>query len=112
MEPADTLFIYMDACLRDADVFPRPDEFDPERWLSSTPDRLARMHIDFLTFGYGGRQCPGLVLAKTEIIVASAVLVGRFDFQLGCPVADVQRVLKYQARPNQLPVIFSERSDL
>jgi hypothetical protein len=45
---------------RNADVFEDPLRFHPERWLSSSPDKLAEMNRWFWAFSSGGRMCIGL----------------------------------------------------
>jgi cytochrome P450 len=41
---------------RHADIFDRPDEFDPDRWLGADSARLEK-HL--ATFNRGVRQCLG-----------------------------------------------------
>ena len=51
---------------RNANVFPNPDAFLPERWLPShsSPDQLAKMHQHLIAFGTGVRVCGGQNLAQ------------------------------------------------
>lgn len=44
---------------RNADVFPDPDRFDPERWLTSDQQSLSAMKAHFWPFSSGGRMCLG-----------------------------------------------------
>ncbi|CAG9980940.1 unnamed protein product [Clonostachys byssicola] len=48
---------------RDPIVFPRPEEFNPERWETVTPD----MKSHFMPFGRAGRICIGMHLAYMEL---------------------------------------------
>lgn len=41
----------------DADVYPQPQSFSPERWLGVAPD--SSMHAYLVPFGKGGRACGG-----------------------------------------------------
>ena len=50
------------AMMHDPAVFPEPDRFLPERWLS--PDAPA---FPNQAFGFGARQCPGRFLARASI---------------------------------------------
>ena len=109
IQPSDTIFINIDGCLRN-NIYEHPDEFNPNRWLTSTRAQIQRMDEDFMTFGYGPRICPGLGLAKSEIIIATANIFHVYRVELGCPIEEIQRVLRFQARPNKIPLIFSKRS--
>ncbi|CAK7199571.1 hypothetical protein SEUCBS139899_002252 [Sporothrix eucalyptigena] len=51
----------------DQDVFPRPDEFEPDRWLDTTPEQDAEMNRRFFAFSNGGRGCLGKHLAMAEM---------------------------------------------
>lgn len=51
-------------CLhRQGEVFERPDEWNPYRWLSDDKDQLAKMNRSDWTFGSGSRMCLGKNLA-------------------------------------------------
>ena len=53
------------------DIFPRPFEFDPDRWLNTTPE----MREAYMPFSRGSRMCIGIHLATMELkmIIASVV---------------------------------------
>ncbi|GFN84342.1 cytochrome p450 [Plakobranchus ocellatus] len=53
---------------RDPELFPNPDEFQPERFLGKS--RLTVNPASFLPFGLGPRQCIGLRFAMLQIKVA------------------------------------------
>ncbi|KAL2797386.1 cytochrome P450 [Aspergillus keveii] len=61
---------------RHADIFDRPDEFDPDRWLGADSARLDK-HL--ATFNRGVRQCLGKDLAWCELLVLLANLFRRFE---------------------------------
>ena len=46
--------------LHNPSVYPRPEQFQPERWLNANPERLQQMNRYFLPFGKGSRMCLGL----------------------------------------------------
>lgn len=54
-----------------ADVFPQPREFIPERWLEPTPEMLR----DSIPFGIGPRQCIARTLATAELFWGVEALV-------------------------------------
>jgi cytochrome P450 len=64
---------------RDPEVFPDPERFLPERWLSETP-QMNRLYVPF--GADGPRKCIGIHLAYVELRVILAGLFHRFDLQL------------------------------
>ncbi|WP_026423269.1 cytochrome P450 [Actinokineospora inagensis] len=55
--------------LRD-DVYPRGDEFDPDRWIDRQPPRTA-----YIPFSSGARKCVGTQYALTEIAIALTTIL-------------------------------------
>ncbi|XP_068777409.1 25-hydroxyvitamin D-1 alpha hydroxylase, mitochondrial [Struthio camelus] len=81
------------ATSRDARLFPAPDAFRPERWLSRQPG-----HHPFasLPFGVGKRSCVGRRVAELEIHLALAQILQRFEVKPepgGRPVRPMTRTL-------------------
>ncbi|KAL4071169.1 cytochrome P450 [Scleroderma yunnanense] len=64
------------AISRDPDVFPNPDQFDPQRWL----DEKGRIRTDlkFYAYGQGRRVCPGMYLANDSLFIVFALLIWSF----------------------------------
>jgi cytochrome P450 len=62
---------------REAERFPRPDEFLPSRW-----DTIRPSPYEYFPFGAGGHSCVGRPLATYIIKEALASLVSRFDLVL------------------------------
>ncbi|UZJ53632.1 hypothetical protein CBS101457_002952 [Exobasidium rhododendri] len=58
---------------RDPVLFPEPDRFNPERWLSD-PD------LKHNAFGFGRRQCAGQHIAKNSLFINVSRLLWSFDF--------------------------------
>lgn len=67
-----------------ADVFPDPFEFRPERWLDNPkgPDGRQPLTNYLTTFGAGSRICVAMHLAYLELFVALAVMFRRHELQL------------------------------
>lgn len=64
------------------------DKFNPERWPLDGPNpNETNQAFSYLPFGGGPRKCVGDMFASFEAIVAVAMLVRRFNFQmaLGAP---------------------------
>ncbi len=53
---------YSRSIFRDPDIFPDPERFDPQRWL--TPDGTIRSDIKNYNFGFGRRVCPAMHVAN------------------------------------------------
>ncbi|KAH7922018.1 cytochrome P450 [Leucogyrophana mollusca] len=64
------------AITRDPDVFPDPETFDPQRWL--TKDGAFRGDLRTFTYGFGRRVCPGQHVANRSIYINLALLLWSF----------------------------------
>ncbi|OIT39795.1 PREDICTED: protein LUTEIN DEFICIENT 5, chloroplastic [Nicotiana attenuata] len=59
------------------------DKFNPERWPLDGPNpNETNQNYSYLPFGGGPRKCVGDMFATFENVVAVAMLVRRFDFQM------------------------------
>ena len=64
--------------MHDPAVFPEPDRFHPERWLS--PDAPA---FPNQAFGFGARQCQGRFLASASIWLNIVGILAAFNVTPG-----------------------------
>ncbi|KAI0940296.1 hypothetical protein AcV5_001443 [Taiwanofungus camphoratus] len=69
---------------RDADLFPSPETFLPERWLpidglEGENERLARMSQNMMPFGVGTRVCGGQNLAQMVLRIVIVAVVSNFN---------------------------------
>ncbi|KAJ9216495.1 hypothetical protein DTO166G4_2083 [Paecilomyces variotii] len=66
---------------RDPRIFPRPQEFIPERWLGNVTTEMDR---NFIPFSRGSRHCLGMNLAYCEVnhIIAALFRPGGAEFDL------------------------------
>ncbi|HEY3595697.1 MAG TPA: cytochrome P450 [Polyangiaceae bacterium] len=80
---------------READQFPEPDVFRPERFIGRRPDPYA-----WFPFGGGARRCVGMAFALFEMRVIIARLFSRFSFRLDEPkaVGTVRRAVTFAPR--------------
>jgi cytochrome P450 len=76
---------------RDPVVFPFPDEFRPERWMTkdengkpSSPD-LESMRDHILVWGKGSRTCLGKPIAIMELKLGVAAIISRLTPRLVSP---------------------------
>nr|GMD33615.1 protein LUTEIN DEFICIENT 5, chloroplastic [Ipomoea batatas] len=59
------------------------DKFNPERWSIDGPNpNETNQNFSYLPFGGGPRKCIGDMFATFETVVAVAMLIQRFEFQL------------------------------
>uniref|UniRef100_A0A0D9VMQ0 Cytochrome P450 n=1 Tax=Leersia perrieri TaxID=77586 RepID=A0A0D9VMQ0_9ORYZ len=68
------------------------DVFNPERWPLDGPNpNEINQNFSYLPFGGGPRKCVGDMFATFETVVATAMLVRRFDFQMapGAPPVEM-----------------------
>ncbi|MEU3573087.1 cytochrome P450 [Kitasatospora sp. NPDC036755] len=59
---------------RRADLFPRPDRFDPDRWLTTARPAPGT----YTPFGLGARRCIGDAFATTEAVLAIATIAAHW----------------------------------
>ncbi|CAG8941411.1 unnamed protein product [Penicillium salamii] len=67
---------------RSEEIFPEPDEFLPERWLDSSPEKLKVMEQSILTFGAGSRSCIGKHISFMEMYKVIPQLLREFEIEL------------------------------
>lgn len=67
-----------------AEVFPNPFRFRPERWIVGngvTEENVRACEGAVFAFSYGNRGCPGKGLARMELTVTMARLIFQYDFR-------------------------------
>lgn len=62
------------------ELFPKPEVFDPDRWLKADSERRLGKYL--VNFSKGTRSCLGMNLAKAEIVLTLAAVFHRFDMEL------------------------------
>ncbi|MFF7993952.1 cytochrome P450 [Kitasatospora xanthocidica] len=73
--PAGATILYSPYLLhRRADVFPCPDRFDPDRWLTTARPAPGT----YTPFGLGARRCIGDTFGTTEAVLAIATIAARW----------------------------------
>lgn len=60
----------------DADAFPEPDRFDPQRFIDTKPPTFA-----WIPFGGGARRCPGAGFANVEMDVVLRTVLRHFTIE-------------------------------
>jgi cytochrome P450 len=90
---------------RQPEVYPRPEEFEPERWLGA-PKALRE---GFIPYGVGARKCIGDDFAHTEAVLALASIIARWRLE---PVtgAHYDPSCHFTLRPRSLRVRVVDRT--
>ncbi|KAL4342332.1 hypothetical protein GQ457_08G036990 [Hibiscus cannabinus] len=81
--PDTTVFVNVWAIQRDPKWWENPEEFSPERFENSGVDFKGGQDFQFIPFGYGRRDCPGMSFAIASVEYLVANLLFRFDWKLG-----------------------------
>ncbi len=88
------------------EVFPQPDQFLPERWLSIHPSAY-----EFMSFSAGPRYCIGQSLAMMQLKIALSIILQRYSLALR-PGAVVNCEGLNSIKPKHgLPMVVNERND-
>lgn len=75
---------------RNADIFPEPDDFNPDRWVQ-TSERPFKLERYLVNFSRGARGCLGINLAQVEMYLTLATLFRRFHLELhNTDISDVE----------------------
>jgi cytochrome P450 len=83
----------------DPNIFERPNEFLPERWLGMTSQEREQRNVEkiayaSLPFGFGPRMCAGRRLAETEMYMLVGELIRHcqleFDESKGVPEPELK----------------------
>ncbi|KAK0207575.1 cytochrome P450 [Armillaria fumosa] len=94
----------------DPDIFPDPERFDPQRWL--TPDGTIRNDIKNYNFGFGRRVCPGMHVANRSLFVNTALLMWAFDVLQGGRIDIMGLTDSPNIRPLPFKVVFEPRLEV
>ncbi|KAF8632718.1 hypothetical protein AX15_001715 [Amanita polypyramis BW_CC] len=64
---------------RDPQYFPRPEAFDPQRWINDN----GKINEDLknFSFGFGRRVCPGQHVANASVLLNTALLLWAFNIR-------------------------------
>lgn len=65
----------------DADFYPNPDRFDPDRF-ENIDTKSFRDEGKFFPFGHGPRQCIGMRFSTLQIKAAIAAIIGNFELSV------------------------------
>lgn len=80
LRPGASVYLPIYALHRHKAAWPRPELFDPDRFLPEQAQ--ARHRFAYLPFGAGPRACMGSTLAMTEAVALLAVMLRRARFRV------------------------------
>nr|KYP47625.1 Cytochrome P450 97B2 [Cajanus cajan] len=87
----EDIFISVWNLHRSPELWDNADKFEPERWALDGPNpNETNQNFKYLPFGGGPRKCVGDLFASYETVVALAMLVRRFNFQMAVGAPPVE----------------------
>lgn len=102
---------YLRAFLRNAQKYPDPDNFRPERWLESgwptfqEPLSVYPTIMGMSSFGWGQRSCLGQSLTRDELLVACGGLLWGFNLVKKMNLATGQPISPSLTASNSLLIV-------
>jgi cytochrome P450 len=107
LPPGTHVVLSVLAMHRDSAIYQDPLRFDPERWLPERTTEVAR--TAHLPFGAGRRQCIGDRFAWTEVMMALATIVPRWELH-PLPGQTVKEVVRIAVNPSALSMRLVPRA--
>ena len=108
--PKGTLIIpLIGEIMRNPEYFPKPEEFDPERYLSYENDQLhCHPHPKLIPFGIGRRRCLGEPIANVSLKTFVSKLLQKYELVPASKLQDLPRE-GYIKGPMPFKMIFKPR---
>jgi cytochrome P450 len=92
--------------LRDPEAFDRPEEFNPERWLTGDKEKMSKAHLPFST---GPRACIGRNIAYFEQLLVMASLFKGYDFDFKTADFELKTLERFNGNPDELVLTCYKR---
>ncbi len=95
----------------DPELWPEPEAFRPERFLSADGSELVKPE-HFIPFGIGQRMCLGNQLAEKELFLLFSSLLHAFDVRAASPadLPSLRGVAAVTIKPVDFDVVFVPRT--
>ncbi|XP_007938714.1 cytochrome P450 11B2, mitochondrial-like [Orycteropus afer afer] len=107
--PAGTQVLFYLYCMgRSPAVFPRPERYDPQRWLTKATGSYPNFR--HLAFGFGVRQCLGRRLAEVELLLFLHHVLKNFHVSTVFP-EDLKIVYRWAFTPSSYPLLTFQAID-
>jgi cytochrome P450 len=101
-----TVLFSIYALQRDPELFARPEQFDPDRWLPESTPGIPR--DAYIPFGSGVRGCAGEQFARAEMAAFLSVIFSRCTIRPG--PGGSRPVTRLMSMPSALPLIVRRRT--
>lgn len=98
------LFVSIYHTHHDPDLYPEPNQFNPRRWESITPDAF-----EFNPFSAGPRMCIGAPFAIQEMKLVLSMLLQRYRLEFAGGQKIDRRVATTLSPKNGMPMIVNEQ---
>ncbi|KAJ7129052.1 cytochrome P450 [Mycena filopes] len=99
--------------LHDPEVYPKPFDFNPDRFLSASDDPKLNPDPRRYTFGFGRRVCPGQYLADDALFIAFVTTLAVFHIAPVNPkrtASSVEYTSEIISHPKEVDCILTPRS--
>ncbi|MGW7001958.1 cytochrome P450 [Streptomyces sp. NPDC054933] len=101
-----TVLFSIYALQRDPELFARPEQFDPDRWLPESTPGIPR--DAYIPFGNGMRGCAGEQFARAEMTAFLSVIFSRCSVR-PVPGRPPHLVTRLMSMPSAMPLIVRRR---
>jgi len=92
-----------------SDVFDKPEQFIPERWLNADAEEQKKNMKYLMHFGGGARQCPGMQLSFMEMKCALVMLLKEFTFSRDINNGRTENLFALTVMPKNLMISIKRR---
>jgi cytochrome P450 len=86
------------------------EDFNPERWLNASEDRLREMRRCNMSFGAGPRLCIGRNISMMEIVKLIPELMRKYDFRLVNPDREWEILGHWFTKQSGIDMYFTKRN--
>lgn len=95
--------------LRDKKAFDQPEEYNPDRWMTTDVKKKERMNKSHLPFSIGPRACIGRNISYFEQVVVIAHIFKFYDAKWTSETFDLEIEGRFNSTPGQLPLVLTHR---
>ena len=99
------IIIPLNVINHDLRIYTDPSKFNPETERFSEENKPRMPHIPNITFGFGKRMCPGMHMAKVELLVGIAVILRSLKLELRPGHPNVSRFYAVSVLPDSEIVV-------